>query len=113
MLGFAAGFEMDVGVVASGSGGLQRIVLLLLRELLKFVVNFLRDEVALFDPALEPAIGPDMHEAPFAIENLNTVTVLYSPNLAINSGHTVSKNGLGNRHVADFRGFLASATARE
>ena len=55
MFGFAAGIEMNVGVIASRARGFDRSALLLLRELLKSVIYRLRDQSALLDPAFGTA----------------------------------------------------------
>ena len=52
MLRFAIGFEMNIGLVAGGSGGLHRGILFLRDQLLESVKDLLADQVALFNPAL-------------------------------------------------------------
>ena len=75
MLGLAARVEVNVGVVSRRAGRLNRSVLLLLRQLLKSIVDRLRDKRALFYPALRAAGRADFGEAPLALEDLDPIPV--------------------------------------
>src|SRR5579862_5600513 len=110
MLGFAARLKMDIGVIARSSRRLQGIIFLVGGQLLKTIVDLLRHEISLLDPAFDPAIGADPSKAAVEFEDLNSVTIFYRPYFAVHRGDPVPEDSLRDRHVFKFSGFPMSAT---
>jgi hypothetical protein len=110
MFGFSARLKMDVGVIARSSRRLQGVIFLVGGQLLKAIVDLLCDQVALLDPAFQAGIRAHARESAVTFENLDFVTILYSPNFAIHRGYPIAKDRLRDGHIFKFCGFPMSAT---
>jgi hypothetical protein len=86
-------------------------VLLLLCQLLKSVVNRLRNQRALLDPAFRAAGGADSRKAPFALEDFDPITVFHDPGLAEDRGDVVAKDSLRSRNIRDLLHSASTTTA--
>ena len=93
---------MNVGVIAGRAAGLDGNVLLLLSQLLKAIVNRLRDQRALLYPAFRATCRAHSGKAAFTLEDLNAIAVFHHARLVEHGGDMVAKNSLRGRDVSDF-----------
>ena len=85
---------MHVGVVAQNPGCLHGIILMFLGQLLQGVVSFLIDQIALLNPALNPASGANAGEAAVAVDYLDALAILHIAYAVIDGGNLVAQRGL-------------------
>ena len=111
MFGFAAGFDVQIGVIARCPRGLHRIVLIIRGQLLDLIVDLLADQVALLDPSSDASGGADFDEAAIMVENFDAVSVLYDSGFFENSSHVVAQGGLDGGNVGGFEDVFAAAIA--
>src|SRR5258708_39084360 len=101
MFGFTSRFEVNVSVVAGCPGSVGRDALLLLRQLLKAFVNRLRHQRALLHPAFGACRRAYSGKPLFALEYLDSSSVLYHTGLAEYRRYAVAKYHLRCRDVSD------------
>src|ERR1700736_466257 len=113
MFGLAPRTDVQIGVIAQHTGGLHRIVLIILRELLHAVVGLLIYEIALFNPTFDPARRAHPRETLFMIKNFQALSVLDSAILVIDCRNLVAQRGLWCRHISDFQHAMAASAGYE
>lgn len=111
VFGFAAGFDVQIGVIAGCSLGLHRIVLIIRGQLLDLIVDLLADQVALLDPAGDAGCGAHFDEAAIMVENFDAVSVLYYSGFLEHGSHVVAQDGLNGGNVGGFQHVFAAAIA--
>src|SRR5215472_11831433 len=109
MFGLAPGSDVQVRFVTEHTWSLQGIVLIVLREFLEGVERLLVNQVALLDPAFEAAGGADTGKAFFAIEDLDSVAILYGAEAVVHGRDLVPQRSLGGRDVRDFEHAVSAA----
>ena len=109
MIGLAPGTDVQVGVVAQHAGGLHRVALIVLRELLHPVVGLLIYQIALFNPTFDPARGAHPRETLFMIKNFHALPVLDGAILVVDRRDLVAKRGLRCRHISHLQHAMAAS----
>ena len=71
------------------------VLALSLRQLLKAIVNILRHQAALLDPAFLAAVGAHPQEAPLLLQHLHAIAVMHRAHLVVHGGHAIAQAGLG------------------
>ena len=86
-----------------------------LRQLLETVVDILRNQAALLDPAFLAAVGADADEAPLLLQHFDAIAVVHRAHLVVHGGHAIAQAGLsrGNVHVVVMRHALPLAGRTE
>src|SRR5580692_7054826 len=113
MFGFATGVKVNVGVITRRAAGLNRGVLHLLRQLLKCVIDLLRDQRSLLAPAFLAGCSAYPGKPSFAFEYVDAISVLHSASFAKDRGHTISENSLRRGDVSDLLHPAASTATGE
>src|SRR5580700_3866192 len=109
MFGFEARYKVNVSVVAGCAGSLDRGAL----QLLKAFINRLRHQRALLHPAFDAARRAYSGKPLFALEYLDSISVLHHTSLAENCRYTVAKYHLRCRDVGDLLHPASSTTTGE
>ena len=81
VLRLARGSHVHVELGAGGSVGLHRRLGIVLRQFLESVVDILRHQAALFDPAFLAAVGSHPQEAPLLLQHFDAIAVMHRPTL--------------------------------
>src|SRR6185437_10942560 len=114
MVAVAVRREMDIGIVARDAGGLDRIVLLALLELLEAVIHLLSDQITLLNPTLHTGGGPHLHIAAVAVQYFHAFGVFYHAHLVVNRRNLITEKRLRRGNVSGFsRVSMMVATSRE
>ena len=111
MLRLAPGSDVEIRLIPQNPGSLRRVVQIGLREFLQTIKRLLIDQISLFNPALDAANGSHTGKAFFAIDDLDTFTILHGPNAVVDSRHLVPERRLRRRYVSHFQYSMASAIA--
>ena len=90
MFGIPARSEVKVGVVSSCASGLDWIVMLLLNEFLKAVINLLRGQESLLDPTFLSGGVAHFYKAPFPVQHFDAIPVFYHSSLKKDCGYVIS-----------------------
>ncbi len=102
VLAFARRREVHVEFSTSGAVGLYRYAGAVFGKLLKAVIDLLRHQAALFDPALLSLVGLHPKESTLLLENFDSLAVLNCPHFAVESGDAVAQAGFSSRDVHVF-----------
>src|SRR5689334_5558176 len=102
---------MDVRLIVRHSGRLYWAVADVRSQLLKSIIGFLRNQIALLEPAFNSRRSAYVGEAAIAAEDLHHLSVLYHPGLAENRSDLVAQERLRCRHVRNLLGSARSVTA--
>jgi hypothetical protein len=111
MFGFAAGRNVQVGLIAQDARSLNWIVLVVLTQLLQAVESFLVDQEPLLDPAFDATGGANTGKTPVAIEDLDALAILDVADAVIDGGNLVAQGSLGRRNIGYLEHAVTSAAA--
>ena len=101
MLSIARRREVHIEFGARGSVRLDSQTDVVLSQRLKTIVDFLRDQAALFNPALDALVGAYSDEAFLPLQHVHPFAVVDGTNLAVHGGDAVAQASLqrGDVHV--------------
>ncbi len=102
MVAVARRRKVHVELGARGSVGLHRNAGVVLGKLLKAVINILRNQAALFDPAFLSFIGTHPQETPLLLQHLDAIAVLNRADFVVHGGNAIAQAGLRRRDVHVF-----------
>jgi hypothetical protein len=114
MFSLTTGLEVKVGLVTRGTRRLNRIVLVILRQLLALLEHFLLHQKALLDPTLDASRRTHLGEAPVAVKDTDSLSILHVPGFVVDGSNPISEISLRCRHVGVFLDTpLAAIASRE
>ena len=99
MVGFTRGLDVHVELGSRRPLGLDGGVGIVLRQLLEAVVDLLRHQAALLDPALLAAVGADANESPLLLQHIDAIAVVHRAHLVVHRRHAIAQAGLRRRDV--------------
>ena len=91
--------------------GLHWIVLIVRRQLLNLIVNFLADEIALFDPSRDAGCSAHLDEAAIVVKHFNAVAIFHHSGFLIDRCNAVAEDGLHSRNVGNLEHAATAAIA--
>ena len=102
VLAFARRGEVHVEFGAGRSVGLHLLAGIVAGQLLEGIVNILRNQAALLDPAFLSGVGAHPQETPLLLQNFYAIAAMHRADLVVHSGHSVAQAGLLCRDVHVF-----------